>query len=188
MPINFRIFALIPMGLIVESVAQLDDSILVTWGPDADRRAKLLICLAVEGALLDAYSHLWVKDATIQRDMDWHRKLNPNAGRSKMQIAPEITFEGTESSDAARAQILSEIERLETHNHRITGCRVKVIAPSHKHRHGTGFQVHIWLTIPSYENIVVNNSASDDARREHAEVAIKDAFAAARRQVDDLEA
>src|ERR1700732_5470435 len=57
MPINFRIFALIPMGLIVESVAQLDDSILVTWGPDADRRAKLLICLAVEGALLDAYSH-----------------------------------------------------------------------------------------------------------------------------------
>jgi hypothetical protein len=43
-----------------------------------------------------------------------------------------------------------------------------------------------WLTIPSYENIVVNNSASDDARREHAEVAIKDAFAAARRQVDAL--
>jgi hypothetical protein len=41
-----------------------------------------------------------------------------------MQIAPEITFEGSESSNAARAQILSEIEQLETHNHRITGCRV----------------------------------------------------------------
>ena len=27
------------------------------WGPDADRRAKLLICLAVKGSLLDAYSH-----------------------------------------------------------------------------------------------------------------------------------
>jgi hypothetical protein len=46
-----------------------------------------------------------------------------------MQIAPEITFEGSESSDAARARILREIERLDTHNHRITGCRVKVIAP-----------------------------------------------------------
>ena len=57
MPINFRIFALVPVGLIVESVAQLDDSILVTWGPDADRRAKLLIYLAVEGSLLDADSH-----------------------------------------------------------------------------------------------------------------------------------
>jgi hypothetical protein len=26
--------------------------------PDADRRAKLLICLGVKGSLLDAYSHL----------------------------------------------------------------------------------------------------------------------------------
>jgi ribosome-associated translation inhibitor RaiA len=105
-----------------------------------------------------------------------------------MQIAPEITFEGSESSDAAHAQILGEIERLETHNHRITGCRVKVIAPSHKHRHGTGFQVHIWLTIPPHENIIVNQSESSDARREHAQVAIKDAFAALRRQVDALAA
>jgi ribosome-associated translation inhibitor RaiA len=105
-----------------------------------------------------------------------------------MQIAPEITFEGSESSDAARTQILSEIERLETHNQRITGCRVKVIAPSHKHRHGVGFQVHIWLTMPPHENIVVNQSGSNDARYEHAQVAIKDAFAALRRQVDSLAA
>jgi ribosome-associated translation inhibitor RaiA len=105
-----------------------------------------------------------------------------------MQIAPEITFEGSDSSDAAHAQILGEIERLETHNDRITGCRVKVIAPSHKHRHGTGFQVHIWLTLPPHENIVVDNSKSDDVRYEHANVAIKDAFAAARRQVDALAA
>ena len=105
-----------------------------------------------------------------------------------MQIAPEITFEGSESSDSARAQILSEIERLETPNQRITGCRVKVIAPSHKHRHGTGFQVNIWLTIPPHENIVVNQSASSEARHEHAQVAIKNAFAAARRQVDALAA
>jgi hypothetical protein len=105
-----------------------------------------------------------------------------------MQIAAEITFEGSESSDAARAQIISEIERLETHNRRIVGCRVKVIAPSNKHRHGTGFQVRIWLTLPPHENVVVNQSASDDARHEHAQVAIKDAFAAVRRQVDALAA
>jgi hypothetical protein len=39
-----------------------------------------------------------------------------------------------------------------------------VIAPGHKHRHGTGFQIHIWLTIPPHENIVVNHAPSDDAR------------------------
>jgi ribosome-associated translation inhibitor RaiA len=103
-----------------------------------------------------------------------------------MQITPQITFEGSDSSDAARNVIIREIAQLETHNQRITGCRVTVIAPSHKHRHGTGFQVHISLTIPPHENIIVNNSASDDARHEHAEVAIKDAFASARRQVDAI--
>jgi hypothetical protein len=50
------------------------------------------------------------------------------------------------------------------------------------------FQVHIWLTIPSSENIVAINLASHDARHEHAEVATKDAFAAARRQVDAIAA
>jgi ribosome-associated translation inhibitor RaiA len=105
-----------------------------------------------------------------------------------MKIAPQVTFDGSESSDAARSQILSEIDRLETHTRRITGCRVKVIAPSDKHRHGIGFQVHIWLTIPPHGDIVVNHAPSGDPRHEHAEAAIKDAFASARRQLDDLAA
>ena len=103
-----------------------------------------------------------------------------------MQIPPQITFEGSEPSDAARTVISKEIERLEIHNDRISGCRVAVIAPSHRHRHGTGFEVHISLTIPPHGNIVVNHAPSGDARHEHAEVAIKDAFASARRQIDDL--
>ena len=103
-----------------------------------------------------------------------------------MQIPPQITFEGSEPSDAARSVISKEIGRLETHNNRITGCRVTVIAPSLKHRHGTGFQVHIWLTIPPHGDIVVNHALSGDARHEHADVAIKDAFASARRQIDGL--
>ena len=101
-----------------------------------------------------------------------------------MQIAPQITFEGSASSDAARAQIIDEIERLEVHHKRITGCRVKVIAP-HNHRHGTGFEVHIWLTLPPHRNIVVDRVPANDRRHEHAEAAIRDAFASARRQVDD---
>jgi hypothetical protein len=103
-----------------------------------------------------------------------------------MQIAPEITFEGSEPSPAVLELISKEIERLETHNQRITGCRVSVIAPSPKHRHGTGYQIHIWLTIPPHENIVVNHLPVDDTRHEHVEVAVRDAFAVARRQIDAL--
>jgi ribosome-associated translation inhibitor RaiA len=102
-----------------------------------------------------------------------------------MQTPLQVTFEGCEPSEAARAAIEREVARLEEHNNRIVGCRVSVIAPSHKHRHGSGFQVHIWLTIPPNENIVVDHGASHDARYEHVEVAIKDAFSAARRQIDD---
>ncbi len=102
-----------------------------------------------------------------------------------MQITPQITFEGSDSSDAVRAQIFGEIERLETHNKRITGCRVKVIAP-HKHRHGTGFEVHIWLTVPAHRNILVDHAPVHDRRHDQVDAAIKDAFASARRQVDEL--
>jgi hypothetical protein len=103
-----------------------------------------------------------------------------------MQTPLQVTFEGSDPSDAVRAAIEHEVERLEKHNHRIIGCRVAVAAPSRKHRHGVGFQVHIWITLPAHENIVVNHAPSDDARYEHVEVAVKHAFASARRQVEDL--
>ena len=103
-----------------------------------------------------------------------------------MQMPLQLTFEGCEPSEAVRAAIEREIERLEKRNRRIVGCRVAVIAPSQKHNHGTGYRVHIWLTIPPHEQIVVNHVPTKDARHEHVEVAIRDAFASARRQVDDL--
>jgi len=103
-----------------------------------------------------------------------------------MQVPLQITFEGTDPSAPVRAAIEREVERLEKHNRHIIGCRVAVIAPSHKHRHGSGFHVHISLTVPPHENVIVNHAASDDSRSEHIEVAVKDAFASARRQLDDL--
>ena len=103
-----------------------------------------------------------------------------------MQIPLQVNFEGSDPSEPVRVAIEREVERLEKHNSQIIGCRVAVIAPSHKHHHGTGFHVHISLTAPPHENVIVNHAASDDKRSEHIEVAVKDAFAAARRQLDDL--
>ena len=103
-----------------------------------------------------------------------------------MQIPLQVTFEGCDPSEPARAAIEREVERLEQHNHHIIGCHVTVIAPSHRHQHGTGFHVHISLTAPPHENVTVNHAVSGDKRSEHIEVAVKDAFAAARRQLDDL--
>ncbi len=103
-----------------------------------------------------------------------------------MPTSLQIVFQGCEPSDSVRASIQHEFARLETHDHRITSGRVTVIGPGDHHRHGTGFQIHILLTLPPDENIVVSHSPSENGRHEHAEASVKEAFAAARRQVDDL--
>jgi cold shock CspA family protein len=103
-----------------------------------------------------------------------------------MQIPLQISFENAEPSEAVRAAIGHEVERLEKYRHHITGCRVAVVAPSTKHRHGAVYRINIWVTIPPHKNIVVNHQPSDDRGRVHVEVAIKDAFAAARRQIKAL--
>ena len=99
-----------------------------------------------------------------------------------MQIPLQISFENTEPSETVRAAIGHEVERLEKFRHHITGCRVAVVAPSSRHRHGAVYRINIWVTVPPHENIVVSHQPSDDRSHVHVEVAIKDAFAAARRK------
>lgn len=103
-----------------------------------------------------------------------------------MQIPLQVTFEGTAPSDAVKLLIQREVDRLEMHNNRVTGCRATLIAPSKKHRHGVGFHLHLWITIPPHEEIVVNRPSTDGASHEYAELAVKSAFAAARGQIDGL--
>jgi cold shock CspA family protein/ribosome-associated translation inhibitor RaiA len=103
-----------------------------------------------------------------------------------MQIPLQISFENMEPSEAARAAIGREVERLEKYRHHITGCRVAVIAPSTRHRHGSVYRINLWVTIPPHENIVVSHQSSDDQSHVHVEAAIKDAFAAARHQIEAL--
>jgi len=103
-----------------------------------------------------------------------------------MQIPLQISCENAELSEAARVAIEREVERLEQYQHHITGCRVAVVAPSTKHRHGSVYRINIWVTIPPHENIVVSHQPSDDRGHVHVEVSIKEAFAAARRQIEAL--
>ena len=93
-----------------------------------------------------------------------------------MQIPLQISFENSEPSEAIRAVIGQEVERLEKYQHHITGCRVAVVAPSTKHHHGAVYRINILVTIPPHENIVVSHQPSDDQSHVHVEVAIKSAI------------
>jgi ribosome-associated translation inhibitor RaiA len=104
-----------------------------------------------------------------------------------MQIPLQINSEHADLPQAARTAIEHEVERLERCEHHITGCRVAVVAPSTKHRQGGVYRINIWLTIPPHENVVVSHQPSDDRGHEDVLGSIKDAFAAARRQIEGLQ-
>ena len=74
---------------------------------------------------------------------------------------------------------------LEKFHDRITSCHVTVIAPTMKRRHGDLFKIDICVAMPQHKDILVSKAHGDAPEHEHVMVAIKDAFAAAQRQIED---
>jgi cold shock CspA family protein/ribosome-associated translation inhibitor RaiA len=102
-----------------------------------------------------------------------------------MQIPLEIAFEGgLASSEALRQRIEHEAAKLEQFSDRITACRVAVIGRSGRHRHGELYKVRIQLILPGADVMIDRNPEADHAH-EDPYVAIRDAFAAARRRLQD---
>jgi ribosomal subunit interface protein len=102
-----------------------------------------------------------------------------------MPILPvEIVFQNLAPSPAIEARIRTRIERLERFFDQIMSCRVAVEA-SHKHQHkGNLYRVRIDLKVPG-EELVVSRVPDDNQAHEDVYVAIRDAFDAMRRQLED---
>jgi ribosomal subunit interface protein len=96
-----------------------------------------------------------------------------------MQIPLQITIRGLEHSDALETHIREKADKLDEFFDRIMSCRVVVEVP-HKHHHqGKQFNVRIDIGVPGSE-IVVNRDHAEDVY-----VALRDAFDAAKRQLED---
>lgn len=103
-----------------------------------------------------------------------------------MQVPLEISFRNCEPSEQIRAEIEREARRVEKFFDRITACTVVVTAPSLlHHRKGALFKIDIRIALPQHKDVIVNKTHGDIHQHEHISVAIKDAFAAARRQIED---
>ena len=101
-----------------------------------------------------------------------------------MQIPLQITFQNMDPSDAIEAHVREKAARLERFSEHVTSCRVTVEAP-HKHKHkGTIYEVKIDITVPGSE-IVVSKHPGENHAHEDVYVAIRDAFDAAKRQLED---
>lgn len=101
-----------------------------------------------------------------------------------MQIAPQISFKGFRPSHTLRKRVEERIGRLEQFHDRITSCRVIVEAPHRHGRLGQLYHVRIDITVPKGE-IVVNREPELNHAHEDANVAVRDAFDAAQRRLED---
>ena len=101
-----------------------------------------------------------------------------------MQIPVEITYRDIEKSDAVEARVRDWVDKLERVYDRITRCEVIVGQPHHHHRKGNPFSITIRLTVPGGE-VVSSHDPGPDGAHEDVYVALRDAFQAARRQLED---
>ncbi|MHC5010164.1 MAG: cold shock domain-containing protein [Planctomycetota bacterium] len=101
-----------------------------------------------------------------------------------MQIPLEVVFHGVARSAAAEHLITRHADKLERFYDRITSCRVVVTAPHRRRRTGVRYAVRIDITVPKNE-IVVNRHPEKGALHEDLESAVRDAFSAAVRRLED---
>jgi len=101
-----------------------------------------------------------------------------------MQVPIEVYFHNTAKSDAVEATVQELAKKLERYADIIVSCRVTIGAPHKHHQQGKLFHVTVDVHLPG-EHIVVNRDPSQHHAHEDVTVAIRDAFDAARRQLQD---
>jgi cold shock CspA family protein len=119
-------------------------------------------------------------------------------------IPTQVTFRGLQHSDTLESEIRQRVAWLEQFYAGIVRCRVIIELP-HRHRHdGRHFHVRVEMTVPGGTPIVVSHEPSlhdglKDVQEEahhkdseiegvhrYAAVAIREAFDAARRRLEDF--
>jgi ribosomal subunit interface protein len=101
-----------------------------------------------------------------------------------MQLPVQITFRKMAPSPAVEAHIRERAEGLERYFERIMACRIVVEASARRQHKGRLYHVRVDLTVPGRE-IVVKRDPLEHHAHEDILVAIRDAFDAVRRQLED---
>jgi len=104
--------------------------------------------------------------------------------RPAMQTQAQVSFDDIPIDDAVRDAAIEHIEHLESFYDRITGCHVVIAQPHRHHREGRHYSVRVDVRVPGGE-IIVNRDHHLDHAHEDVFVAMRDAFAAARRRLED---
>ncbi|WP_454830816.1 HPF/RaiA family ribosome-associated protein [Pseudoxanthomonas wuyuanensis] len=97
----------------------------------------------------------------------------------------QITFQGMDASPALQADIEQHAAKLEHFSPRLTACKISVQQSEHRHHKGNRYLVHIRVTLPGGE-IEAGRTTGQDHSHEDPYVAVRDAFLALRRRLEDF--
>jgi ribosome-associated translation inhibitor RaiA len=101
-----------------------------------------------------------------------------------MQIEPEVSFQNVEHSAAVEQNIRERIGQLEQFHPHLIACRVVVDAPHHDKNKGNLYEIRIDMSVPG-DDLAVSRHTGINHAHEDIYVAIRDAFDAARRLLED---
>ena len=101
-----------------------------------------------------------------------------------MEMPVEIAFRGMKRRPAVESFVREWVEKLEAVYDRIKRCDVVVEAPHRRHRRGNGYRVRVTMSVPGGQ-LVVSRAPGPDEAHQDIRVAVRDAFHAARRQLED---
>ncbi len=101
-----------------------------------------------------------------------------------MQVESRISFRNMEPSPAIEAKVEERIERLERHFGGMTTCQVVIESPHRHQQHGRIHHVRLHVVVPGGD-IVVGRDPAGPHVHEDVYVAIRDAFDAAERRIED---
>jgi len=103
-----------------------------------------------------------------------------------MAIVAETLFRNMEPSDAIKEKVAERLVSLERHHDRMTHFHVTIEAPHRNHHKGKIYHVRIAVGLPGRPDLVVSHEPEVNHAHEDVYVAIRDAFDAARRQLQDI--
>jgi ribosomal subunit interface protein len=101
-----------------------------------------------------------------------------------MQVPLEIQFRNMDASETVEAAVRERVAKLEHLADSIIGCRVTIEAPHRRHQQGNLYNVQVELRYAGGE-AVANRAPAAKHVHEDVYVALRDAFKAARRQIQD---
>jgi putative sigma-54 modulation protein len=101
-------------------------------------------------------------------------------------MIPDIHFHGLEKSDTIEAKVRDKVAKLHRHFDRMSACRVVLEAPQRNAAKAKQFRVKIEISVPNSAGIVISHDREGASANEDLPLAIRDAFEAATRRVDEL--